>query len=247
MKEKIRSCFNSAWETYDKHCAVQRKICKDCIDLIPCFGNYFNTIADFACGTGISTQHLVTHVKYKTCYAIDIAENLLAIANEKLINKDIKFILSDFDNPVFGENYLDLIFCNMGLQWSLDLEATLNLFNFYLNKSGLMIFSIPIEGNFPEIKKPHKNAMHKIEVVKKILEKTHFKVLRFCKKTYVEKFNSPHHALSSIKAIGANCLFSPKENKLLGLSRNHMIKSNQPTLTYQVAIFMAMAGLDAVQ
>ena len=131
LKQKIQLSFNRSYETHDRYCAIQNKICEQSIKLLLKFSNQFEKISDFACGTGESTKRLINNVRYDTCYAIDFAETLLNVAKTKF-RSNVKPILCDFDELIFDEKYLDLVFCNMGLQWSLNLTSTLDKFNFYI-------------------------------------------------------------------------------------------------------------------
>ena len=242
IKNKIQRNFEKSWKTYDNHCEVQRKICRHAIELLLRHGNHFNTIADFACGTGLSTQQLVQNTHYEKCYAIDFSNALLNIAKKKCKESRIQFILSDFDDPLFPQNHLDLIFCNMGLQWSLDFPCTLKKLAGYLKNDGLLVFSIPLQKNFPEIKHSHKNEMPTSGEVKNLLMKNNLMLLESSEKSYVEPFQTPFDALRSIKAVGANVLLTEKTTKISGLSRgfiNHLFhESNNPTLTYRVGFFL---------
>src|SRR3989338_7278623 len=141
-KIKIKYNFNKACKTYDNHCDVQNKICEKTIQLLLNHKNYFEITGDFACGSGESTKQLINYIQYKKCYGIDFSENLLNNAKNKL--SGIEFILSDFDDIIFEDESLDLIFSNMGLQWSIDLQKTFSVLTRYLKKDGLIVFSLPI-------------------------------------------------------------------------------------------------------
>jgi len=242
IKHKIQRSFEKSWKTYDNHCQVQRKICHHAIEQLLRYRNHFNTIADFACGTGLSTQQLAQNIHYKKCYAIDFSNALLTIAKKKCKESHIQFILSDFDDPLFPQNHLDLIFCNMGLQWSLDFPRTLKKLAWYLNNDGLLLFSIPLQQNFPEIKHSHKNKMPTSREVENLLTQNNLMLLELSEKTYVEPFQTPFDALRSIKAVGANALLTEKTTRTSGLSRgfiNHLFhESSNPTLTYRVGVFL---------
>ena len=109
-------------------------------------------IADFACGTGISTKAVVDSFPYQNLYAIVFCEKLLMQTKSKLKESNVKFILADFETNVFFWNPLDLIFCNMGFQWALDLKKTfLRLFS-QLKVFGVLAFSVPLLGTFCELR-----------------------------------------------------------------------------------------------
>ena len=243
IKNKIQRDFEKSWRTYDTYCTVQRKVCQHAIEQLLPYGNHFKTIADFACGTGVSTEQLARNIQREKFYALDFSENLLAIAKNKCIHHNVEFMRADFETALFPSNHLDLVFCNMGLQWSLDFSAALGKITDYLRNNGLLVFSIPLHENFPEIKRPHKNTMPTLNAVKQFLQHNNLTLLTYSEKTYVEHFQTPLDALRSIKSVGANARFSRKTHKTTGLSRafinNLFLKKDAPSLTYRIGIFVA--------
>lgn len=237
-KIKIKYNFNKACKTYDRHCDVQNKICEKTIQLLLNHKNYFETAGDFACGTGESTKQLVSSIQYKKCYGIDFSENLLNNAKNKL--SDVEFILSDFDDSVFEDESLDLIFSNMGLQWSIDLQKTFFVFNHYLKKDGLIAFSLPVDGNFQEIHAQNKIATLTHESISELLEKLNLKIIQFENLTYTEEFSDQITALRSIKNVGARLVKS--HGFKVGLSRSHIknifLTEKTTTLTYKIGIYI---------
>ena len=136
MKNKIRACFNKSANSYDQHCAIQRQACSNLIALLQPWNLNDSIIVDLACGTGVSTQYIINYLKFQKIYAIDFCENLLEKARQKIKSHATEFVLSDFDLKIFPENSIDLVFCNMGLQWSFNFQNTLQVINSYLKKHG---------------------------------------------------------------------------------------------------------------
>jgi malonyl-CoA O-methyltransferase len=242
MKEKIRKNFDKACKTYDAHCNIQNIVCDKSIELLLKYNRDFFSIADFACGTGESTSKLINHIHYHTCYAIDFSEKLLSVAKDKL-PEHIQFFLTDFDNQILFDDQLDLIFCNMGLQWSFDLLTTMKLLHQYLYKHGLLLFSIPNYPNFPEIKEQYKLKTHEHEEVIKMLNLAGFKLIKSKRTAITEKFNNPIEALKPLKNTGVNCGNIFKNFNRKGLSKkfinNIFTDNNLVTLTYNIGIYLA--------
>jgi ubiquinone/menaquinone biosynthesis C-methylase UbiE len=203
----------------------------------------FNHIVDLACGTGESTKQLVQTINYKKCYAIDLAQNLLSIAKNKLNSfENIKFFLGDIDRKIFKSSYINLIFCNMGLQWSENLCNAINLLCHYLDKNGVFIFSMPISGNFPQINSSFKPTLPHHKTILKILLKNHFALVEYKLYTYYTEFKSQFDALKSLKSVGANYNKS-SERSLQGLSKikleNIFVSPENAQLTYKIGIYLA--------
>lgn len=243
QKKRIKGCFNKAWNTYDRHCCVQKKACKKAIEVLMRHGLHYKTIADFACGTGISTQYIVNNLAFETLYAIDFSENLLEVARRKSCDKSVKYLLADFDDRLFPEEYLDLIFCNMGLQWSLNLSKTLDILSSYLNNSGLLVFTLPVLNVFDGYAKLNNNFAYDPNNIGKLLEQCQFQLITYHQETYVESYGSQLEALRSIKSVGANCLLNDK-NKLPRESVKKLLMDTSPCdLTYHINIFVAKNGI----
>jgi malonyl-CoA O-methyltransferase len=241
-KLRIKACFNKAWKSYDGHCSVQKHVCKKAIELLGEQGLRYDTIADFACGTSVSTQLLQSQLVFKALYAIDFSERLLEVAKRKTNNRNIHYILADFDSLIFESNYLDLAFCNMGLQWSANLGNTLNTINGYLRRAGILAFTIPMVGTFEELK-GCKNALYNYAEIVNILQRAGYDLVQYQDEIIVEQFGSHLDAVRSIKSVGANYLMRANLGNQRGLTRDN-IKDyfharESISLTYRVGIFVA--------
>lgn len=241
LKNKIKLYFNKARNTYDTHCSLQKTVCEKAVEILKRYRNQYENAADFACGTAVSTQCLSERVGYSTLYGIDFAEQLLAVAKEKEFREPVEWINADFDDRVFEKDYLDLVFCNMGLQWSLNLKKTLALFYDYLHCSGICALTIPLEGTFPEIHEGHKNSFHSKKIVENALQACGFTLLNSLEEYLVEHFNTQYEALNSIKSIGANCLMSNRTHRSKkGATSAIFVNEAKRTLSYRMGIFIAI-------
>lgn len=239
-KIKIKYNFNKAHKTYDQYCVVQNKVCDVLTHLTTQHRKNFNTIADFACGTGESTKRVIRDCQFQQCIGIDFSENLINIAKNKIT--DAQFILSDYDEVIFEKNSMDLIFCNMGFQWSLDFTKTISLMRDYLSPNGMLAFSIPLDGNFPEIRVVNKIVTPTSESVLNILRSLNMNVIHHSDGDYVETFPNQIAALRSITNVGARLVKS--NNMKVGLSRAHVnnifLDPENTSLTYKIGFFVAV-------
>ncbi len=238
LKMKIRRHFDKADKTYDDYCLVQNDACICLLEMLKSYAGQFEVIADFACGTGESTLKLIETICYQRCYAVDFSANLLRIARKKLPDS-VSFILSDFDISVFKRSSLDLVFCNMGLQWSADFQKTLALFRSYLRPQGYLVFSMPVYGNFPEMKNEFKYPLPAYDQVIQFLKNSHFKVLQSCVYQQAELFESYSEALNSLQKIGSNISLVDKGLKKMKEQDFFVDKMGVlPILTYRIAIYI---------
>ncbi len=242
IKKKTCQHFNKAAATYDAHCSVQNQICAHSLQCLRKFGSDFHYIADFACGTGESTLQLIQHLTFHQCYALDFAKQLLTVAHNKLVEYEyIEIIEADFEQPLLMMNNLDLIFCNMGLQWSNDIAKTLNLWHSYLDDNGLLLFSMPTSNNFKELVPEYKPKFMTHQKIVSLLSKQKWGLLLTDMTEIVQPFDHPLDALRSLKATGTNS--NKGIYKRLGLSPMKLeqvfIDPTDAKLTYQIGIYLA--------
>jgi len=243
IKERIRNNFNKAASSYDDNCTIQNEVCRQAIALLLKYQHHFNHVADFACGTGESTIRLIQNVCYEKCYAIDFAENLLDIARKKLIcaNK-IDFVQGDLDEQLFKTPCLDLVSCNMGLQWATSVSKSIALFSQYLISGGILIFSMPVDGNFPEIKPPLKLILPSQETIFQALKCEKFELIEYDIRTFSMTFTNQFELLKSLKGVGANYNKLRNRNNL-SLSKfkaqDIFTISTNAQLTYKIGTYLA--------
>ncbi len=242
IKRRVRNQFNRAALTYDLYCSVQNTVCLEAIHVLLKHQKVFGHVADFACGTGESTSFLIKHLECSSCYALDFAEELLAVARNKLLCIDnIEWIHHDFEQPIKINKPIELIFCNMGLQWSCNVPKTLHLWQSYLKHQGWILFSVPIAGNFPELKETIKPNLltdgemtHLLESIGLSLITKHFKHLEV-------KYADQLEILRALKATGTNY------NKTLTLpirglksikAKEFFVNKKVSQLTYEIGIYL---------
>jgi malonyl-CoA O-methyltransferase len=246
IKEKIKRGFNKAVKTYDQHCSVQNQVSDVALNMLVNHQINFSHIADLACGTGESTKRLINSVHYRKCSAIDFAESALLLAKDKLSgDENIEFVLGDFDETLFPHACLDLIFCNMGLQWSKDLYSSFSLLKHYLLPEGVMLFSIPITGNFPEIKGEHKLRLPSDAEVIEIIQEEKLSVIENEIHSVCVEFNSQFEILKSLKCVGANYNKSDaiSNSGLLGVKTQDVFSDqDSKSLTYNIGIYLVKKG-----
>jgi malonyl-CoA O-methyltransferase len=243
IKNKVRKQFNRASTTYDLNCSVQNTVCLQAIHLLLDYQKNFESIADFACGTGESTNNLMKHIDCKKCYAVDFAEKLLAVAQEKLSHiKKVQWLCHDYEKPIKRIPSLELVFSNMGLQWSGDALKTLSLWHTYLKPGGMLLFSLPLSGNFPELKGGCKPGLLTEKKLITDIGLAGFKLIRKSFASYETEFSNQFEALKALKATGTNNRKS-LNSLTTGLKplrvKDIFINENTKKLTYKIGVYLA--------
>jgi malonyl-CoA O-methyltransferase len=236
----IANRFNQAKLSYDSNCQVQQRVGQDLIARLTFYRDSFDNILDLGCGTGLVTKELAAcYPNYHRFYALDIADQLLAIAKERL--PKLRFIKADFDHFKAANLKFDLIFANMSLQWSSDLAKCCVNINHNLATDGIVACSLPLKGTFANIGSTldflSKNQMNNI------FSQNGLQILAVETKEIIRCFPTMVEGLRSIKLAGASYC---REKNLADYPR--MLRSRkQPNfnLTYRIGSFIAQKARGA--
>jgi len=238
---RILQAFNKAAATYTEHSQIQLQTCNSLIELLA--PNLFRSqnIADFACGTGISTKNLIEAYGYNQYYAIDFAAQALLVAKNKLAEFNVNFIIGNYNTNHFSNETLDLAFSNLGFNWSTSLEKTFKMMFKQLKRGGILAFSVPIDGNFKQLKKEFRNRCYRSEEILVLLQGSGFLLNKFHILTYDQLYENAFIALKSLKNTGTNVNL---HNSITGLISIHKLNqmfedSEQISLTYKIGLFVA--------
>lgn len=236
---QVKNCFNNAHETYDKNSYIQQLIGEELIDNLNNLKLTHGNILELGCGTGLLTAKLANiYNNFNKFYAIDIAENLLELAKQRLKETSVILQQENFEEFKHKEILFDLVFSNMSLQWAKNLSYTLININKNLSTKGILAFSLPVEGTFYELDKEIILPLYKFETVKSKLEENGFKTLNHFEYIKTFSFRSFIPALRSIKNVGAN--YYPRTNQVNRLIKFRKLVHKPFCLTYKVGIFIAI-------
>lgn len=236
MTELVRQVFNRAHHTYDSHANLQNKVGNKLIKLLkPSLLTHPVTIIDLGCGTGHITQQLASQLHYQEFYAIDIAEQLLNIANDKLKPLGIHTQQFDFHHS-FKFNYFHLVFSNMALQWSTNFYQALIATTQSLHQHGILAFSLPLDGTFIELNgKFSLNKFFPENEIKKYLNQLGYDLATQQSEKIIYNFPHTLAALRSIKNVGANFV---REKKTKHLQKKSLLQHDIRKLTYNIGYFI---------
>lgn len=238
-KQKIRQCFNKAAPTYDQYCHAQKHIGKTLIHRLIHYKGSADNIIDLGCGSGIVTEQLALNLSYKLFYAIDMADQLLAIAHKRLMRYEIKIKEGDFAQFSYANRLFDLAFSNMALQWSTKLDDTLLMIDKNLAKLGFLAMSMPLLGTFSELVSCAKGDFFTAEEVSQLLFRTGFEQIDYFSEVIMVPFDSAISALKAIKALGANYTVKKQHVPLRGKSFLNQFTDKPFLLSYRIGYFIA--------
>lgn len=236
--QKIQQAVNKAAPTYMIHNALQRVVCKRLIKLLTQYQHVFDTVADIACGVGDSTRQLIRSVQANHYIATDISAEALSSASKQL-PPSVQLIHGDFHKSFLPN--LDLIFCNMGLHWSMNLPSALKTIISALNPHGLLAFSLPVAGTFHELKADSRLDFTRIDAIISLLRQLGLTALTTDTHTTTINFPNSISAIKSLKYTGTQIHFHEGKKHLHTRRHidNYFIEKDKFQLTYHIAMFIA--------
>ncbi|QIB68892.1 class I SAM-dependent methyltransferase [Aminipila butyrica] len=110
-KEKSKNAFNQQAATYDEDIKGQHARNLYPTLLAKLSGVDFHTILDLGCGTGAVMQAILQDFPDTRVYGIDISENMLQKAKEKLTDK-ASLILGDSEHLPYENEMFEVVYCN---------------------------------------------------------------------------------------------------------------------------------------
>jgi len=146
-KKAARHSFNRAASSYDSVAILQREVGQRLIERLDIVKKSPDTILDVGCGTGSVTTLLANRYRKASVYAVDFAEQMLAVAvtrqswRQKLLQRAIRVVCADAEKLPIKSNSMDFIFSNLTLQWCGDLDRTFAEFRRILKPGGLLMFT----------------------------------------------------------------------------------------------------------
>lgn len=152
-KQRITNCFNRAATQYAEVNHVQREISQKLISILAMHANdNSNQLLDLGCGLGLDVDKLKILFPNAKIILIDRAQHMLSKAMEINVGKtDIATICADFDELPIIANTCAVLYSNMAMQWSMNIQHTLAEFYRVMQAGGVLAYSLPIMGTYQEI------------------------------------------------------------------------------------------------
>lgn len=243
FSDQIASQFNRAASTYDEVAVVQYEVGLLLLNEIKKYGDCFSNIIDLGCGTGFITKKITEQINYQQLHAIDIAENLLIKAEERLKQYNVKCYNKNFNDTYPFDQY-SLIFSNFALHWTDNFYCTLQNIKRHLKNDGIFAMTIPLLGTYDTLPNIHKNKFYGLEETIYLLKAIGFKKIESKIVQYTTCFSNFILALKTIKAMGANYLDQHRvgANQLFAL-RSSLNNRHEFVLNYRVGFFIVQNSL----
>ncbi|MDP3042109.1 MAG: malonyl-ACP O-methyltransferase BioC [Candidatus Omnitrophota bacterium] len=207
-KSKIANNFSRYAHLYDKYAAVQNQAAFKLATSLK--NDNFSKILELGCGTGNYTLMLRERFTHARIKAVDISEEMISLAQNKLKHKNIEFMVADAEKIIPDKDF-DLITSNACFQWLNDLAKALRGYAKSLRRGGFINFSIFGPDTFCELNTALKSVLEESRLdsvyfcnrasLKEML-KDNFKSVKVNEVCYKESFGSLKELLEKIKYSG---------------------------------------------
>lgn len=142
-KTLVKHRFNKAAAHYEQHAVLQQTVASHMLERLDLFRLRPGLILDVGAGTGWAARVLARRYRKARVVLCDIAEQMLQKARQRapfLFSRQ-SFLCADVENLPIGDAQVDMIFCNLCVQWCADLDRVFHHFRRVLRPEGLLLFS----------------------------------------------------------------------------------------------------------
>ncbi len=136
-KRQARRAFSRAADRYDDVAVLQREIGHRMLERLQWIRLAPKRILDLGAGTGLAAAALAERYQEADVITLDFALPMLQLAQHHGPSR----ICGDLEHPPLADDTIDLIYSNLALQWSNELEHTFSELRRILRPGGLLMFS----------------------------------------------------------------------------------------------------------
>ena len=145
-KHDIRAAFEASADHYDEVAVLQREVASRLLERLALLKMQPRTILDLGSGTGHCSDALGQRYPKARIVALDLSEAMLRHTRRRFsrwarFRRQHGFVAGDAEELPFADDSFDMLFSNLTVQWSMDLEKTFNEFRRVLKPGGVLFFT----------------------------------------------------------------------------------------------------------
>ena len=137
----VRRQFDRASASYDDSAVLQARVRQQLLDRLEWIAFEPDVVVDLGCGTGHAAQALAGRWPRAHVVAVDIAPGMLREAGRFDAGRQFERVCADALALPLPDASVDLVFCNLMLQWCDDLDGAFAEITRVLRPRGLLTFT----------------------------------------------------------------------------------------------------------
>ena len=141
-RHRLRQAFERAAASYDQAAVLQREIGGRLLERLDLITLKPESIVDVGCGTGAITAALLKKYRKARVIGLELAPAMVAAARRRAPwLRTLHGVVGEAEALPLATASCDLIFSNLALQWTLDLDRVFAEFQRVLKPGGVLLFS----------------------------------------------------------------------------------------------------------
>jgi malonyl-CoA O-methyltransferase len=139
-RKAVRRSFERAACSYDVHAVLEREVESRLLERVEFFRQQPDRVLDLGCGTGSASRALGLQFKDAQIIALDWSTAMLEVSGRSNGVNPVR-ICADMHAIPLAAASADLVFSNLVLQWSVDLQSVFTEFRRVMKPGGMLVFT----------------------------------------------------------------------------------------------------------
>ena len=230
---KVQRTFHRAASQYDEHAVLQQAVEDRLLERLAFTRHAPDRILDVGCGTGRGSLALLKDHDQAQVISLDAAPGMLQQLRSRKGWFQRRFpgaICAAMEAIPLPDASIDLIFSNLALQWTTDLNQVFDEFRRLLRPDGLLLFTTFGPETLGELReawsevdqRPHVSGFFEIHDIGDALVQAGFDQPVMDREVFTLEYDQPVDLLRDLKAIGAT---NAASNRHRGLTGKHRLRA----------------------
>jgi len=149
----VRHTFNRFAGIYDEHAALEQEVGSRLLERLDFHRLTPQRIVDLGCGTGLTSAALKARFRKAQVIGLDSSRMMLAqLQRRSAFLRPLRAVCANFAALPLPERSSELVFSNLALQWSIELDSLFAEIRRVLAPGGMLLFSSLGPGSFWELR-----------------------------------------------------------------------------------------------
>ena len=231
---KLKLAFDKIAKTYEESAYLQKEVAERLLERLDLMNIKPQHVLDAGCGTGYCTRALKKKYKKASIKGVDFSTGMVkqATSENGLFNK-IDYQCADINHLPYPNNYFDLVFSNLTMQWVMDPKRALLELNRVLKPGGILIFSSLGIETLTELRQSwikvdsniHLNHFYDMQQLGDQVFASNFENTVMDRDIITMTYQSMVGLMKDLKAVAATNLNSQRAKGLFGKSRFKLLQN----------------------